>query len=176
MDGGAFPSEVGYFGWMAGLCNSWVFPLKGNRLKRRTVMTNTRPHFLPHGGMMLSTNAAIMQLCTKIAKDLRIDPIDFLKQNAVEAGHVGLSGEVFASCGLKECLDIVRRESGWDAKFGKLPEWHGIGVGIGAMAAGRKGRSSTIRPRRRSSWVRTVWPRCSPVSRTWVRAPIPRWR
>lgn len=139
MDGGAFPSEVGYFGWMAGLCNSWVFPLKGNRLKRRTVMTNTRPHFLPHGGMMLSTNAAIMQLCTKIAKDLGRDPIDFLKQNAVEAGHVGLSGEVFASCGLKECLDIVRRESGWDDKFGKLPEWHGIGVGIGAMAAGAKG-------------------------------------
>ena len=139
MDGGAFPSEVGYFGWMAGLCNSWVFPLKGNRLRRRTIMTNTRPHFLPHGGMMLSTNAAIMQLCTKIAKDLGMDPIDFLEKNAVETGHVGLSGEVFASCGLKECLQIVRRESGWSDKFGKLPEWHGIGVGIGAMAAGAKG-------------------------------------
>ena len=102
-------------------------------------MTHTRPHFLPHGGMMLSTNASIMQLCTKIAKDLGIDPIDFLKQNAVDPGHVGLSGEVFASCGLKECLDIVRRESDWNDKFGKLPEWHGIGVGIGAMAAGAKG-------------------------------------
>jgi 4-hydroxybenzoyl-CoA reductase subunit alpha len=139
MDGGAFPSEVGYFGWMAGLCNSWVFPLEGNRLRRRVVMTNTRPHFLPHGGMMLTTNAAIMQLCTKIAKSLGRDPIDFLRQNAIEAGHKGLSGEVFASCGLKECLDTVRRESGWDDKYGKLDDYHGIGVGIGAMASGAKG-------------------------------------
>ncbi|MDH5256095.1 MAG: molybdopterin-dependent oxidoreductase, partial [Gammaproteobacteria bacterium] len=121
MDGGAFPSEVGYFGWMAGLCNSWVFPLQGNKLRRRVIMTNTRPHFLPHGGMMLTSNAAIMQLCTKIARSLGRDPIDFLRQNAIEAGHHGLSGEVFASCGLKECLDIVRRESGWDQKYGRLP-------------------------------------------------------
>jgi len=139
MDGGAFPSEVGYFGWMAGLCNSWVFPLRGNRLRRRVVMTNTRPHFLPHGGMMLTTNAAIMQLCSKIAKSLGRDPIDFLRQNTIDAGHKGLSGEVFASCGLKECLDTVRRESGWDEKYGKLAPYHGIGVGIGAMAAGAKG-------------------------------------
>jgi CO/xanthine dehydrogenase Mo-binding subunit len=139
MDGGAFPSEVGYFGWMAGLCNSWVFPLEGNKLRRRVIMTNTRPHFLPHGGMMLSTNAAIMQLCTKIARTLGRDPIDFLRQNAIEPGHKGLSGEVFASCGLKQCLDIVRRESGWDQKYGKLPKYHGIGVGIGAMASGAKG-------------------------------------
>ncbi|MDH3429452.1 MAG: xanthine dehydrogenase family protein molybdopterin-binding subunit [Gammaproteobacteria bacterium] len=139
MDGGAFPAEVGYFGWMAGLCNSWVFPLKGNRLRRRVVMTNTRPHFLGHGGMMLSTNSAIMQLCSKIAKSLDRDPIDFLLQNAIDPGHKGLSGEVFASCGLKECLETVRRESGWEDKYGKLPEYHGIGVGIGAMAAGAKG-------------------------------------
>jgi CO/xanthine dehydrogenase Mo-binding subunit len=139
MDGGAFPSEVGYFGWMAGLCNSWVFPLRGNRLRRRVVMTNTRPHFLPHGGMMLSTNAAIMQLCTKIAKSIGRDPIDFLLQNAIGPGHKGLAGEVFASCGLKECLETVRRESGWAGKFGKLPPYHGIGVGIGAMASGAKG-------------------------------------
>jgi len=139
MDGGAFPAEVGYFGWMAGLCNSWVFPLKGNRLRRRVVMTNTRPHFLGHGGMMLSTNAGIMQLCSKIAKSLNRDPVDFLLQNAIDPGHKGLSGEVFASCGLKECLETVRRESGWADKYGKLPEYHGIGVGVGAMAAGAKG-------------------------------------
>ena len=139
MDGGAFPAEVGYFGWMAGLCNSWVFPLKGNRLRRRVIMTNTRPHFLGHGGMMLSTNTAIMQLCFKIAKSLGKDPIDFLLHNAIGPGHKGLSGEVFASCGLKECLQTVRRESGWDDKYGKLPPYRGIGVGIGAMASGAKG-------------------------------------
>ena len=33
----------------------------------------------------------------------------------------------------------MRRESGWDDKYGKLPPFHGIGVAIGAMAAGAKG-------------------------------------
>ena len=139
MDGGAVGNEVGYFGWMAGLSNSWVFNLKGNRFRRKVILTNQRPHFLGHGGLMLSTNVAVMQLVNKIAKSINMDPMDLLMKNAVEAGHTGLSGEAFASCGLKECIEIVRRESGWDDKYGKLPPNHGIGVAIGAMASGAKG-------------------------------------
>ena len=46
---------------------------------------------------------------------------------------------MFASCGLKECLEKVRDASGWKDKYGKLPKWHGIGVGMGSMAAGARG-------------------------------------
>ena len=139
MDGGAVGNEVGYFGWMAGLCNSWVFNLKGNRFRRKVILTNQRPNFLGHGGMMVSSNCAVMQLVAKIARSLDMDPMDVFMKNAVEPGHKGLAGEVFASCGLKECIETVRRESGWDDKYGKLPPFHGIGVAIGAMAAGAKG-------------------------------------
>jgi CO/xanthine dehydrogenase Mo-binding subunit len=139
MDGGAVGNEVGYFGWMAGLCNSWVFNLQGNRFRRKVILTNQRPNFLGHGGMMVSSNCAVMQLVAKIARSLDMDPMDLFMKNAVETGHKGLAGEVFASCGLKECIETVRRESGWDDKYGKLPPFHGIGVAIGAMAAGAKG-------------------------------------
>jgi CO/xanthine dehydrogenase Mo-binding subunit len=139
MDGGAVGTEVGYFGWMAGLCNSWVFPLEGLRMRRRCVLTNNRPNFLGHGGLMLSTNAAIMQLINTAAKKMGRDPMDLLYQNAIEEGHVGLSGEWFASCGLKECIETVRKASDWDKRYGKLEPYHGLGVGIGSMAAGAKG-------------------------------------
>lgn len=139
MDGGAVGNEVGYFGWMAGLSNSWMFRLQGNRFQRKTYLTNNRPNFLGHGGMMVAANTAVMQLLAKIAHQLKMDPMDLLLQNAVEKGDKGLAGEVFASCGLKECIETVHRESDWDNKYGKLPEWHGIGVAVGAMAAGAKG-------------------------------------
>jgi 4-hydroxybenzoyl-CoA reductase subunit alpha len=139
MDGGAVGTEVGYFGWMAGLCNSWVFPLEGLRMRRRCVLTNNRPNFLGHGGLMLSTNAAIMQLINTTAKKIDRDPIDLLYQNAIEEGHTGLSGEWFASCGLRECIETVRKASDWDNRYGKLESYHGLGVGIGSMAAGAKG-------------------------------------
>ena len=137
--GGAVGTEVGYFGWMAGLCNSWVFPLEGLRMRRRCVLTNNRPNFLGHGGLMLSTNAAIMQLINTTAKKIDRDPIDLLYQNAIEEGHTGLSGEWFASCGLRECIETVRKASDWDNRYGKLESYHGLGVGIGSMAAGAKG-------------------------------------
>ena len=139
MDAGAVGNEVGYFGWMAGLANAWVFRLQGNRFRRKVVLTHQRPNFLGHGGMMVTTNAAVMQAVTHVAKALKMDPMDLLLKNAVETGHKGLSGEVFASCGLKECIEAVRRKSGWNDKYGKLPPYHGIGVAVGAMAAGAKG-------------------------------------
>lgn len=139
MDGGAVGNEVGYFGWMAGLVNAWVFRLQGNRFRRKVVLTHQRPNFLGHGGLMLSTNAAVMQTVGRVARQLGMDPMDLLLKNAVEKDHKGLSGEVFASCGLKECIEAVRRMSDWDQKYGKLPAWHGIGVAIGAMASGAKG-------------------------------------
>ena len=93
---------------------------------------------------MIGTNAGLMQQLQRAAKQLDIDPLDLLLRNAIETGHTGMSGEVFASCGLKECLEKVRDGSGWNDKYGKLtptPEGklRGIGVGMGSMAAGARG-------------------------------------
>ncbi|MGI9309202.1 MAG: xanthine dehydrogenase family protein molybdopterin-binding subunit [Gammaproteobacteria bacterium] len=139
LDGGGQGHALGYFGWMVGLCMSWIMDLKGLRFRRQVVLTNQRPNFLGHGGMMIGTNAGLMQQLQRIAKTLEMDPIELLLKNAVETGHKGMSGETFASCGLKECLEKVRDASGWNEKYGKLPPYHGIGVGMGSMAAGARG-------------------------------------
>jgi CO/xanthine dehydrogenase Mo-binding subunit len=139
LDGGGQGHALGYFGWMVGKCMSWIMDLEGLRFSRNVVLTNQRPNFLGHGGMMVGTNAGLMQQLQRIAKEIDMDPIDLLLKNAVEKGHIGMSGETFASCGLKECLEKVRDASGWKDKYGKLPKYHGIGVGMGSMAAGARG-------------------------------------
>jgi len=139
LDGGGQGHALGYFGWMVGLCMSWIMDLQGIRFRRRVVLTNQRPNFLGHGGMMIGTNAGLMQQLQRIAAELGMDPMDLLLKNAIEAGHHGMTGEHFASCGLKECLEKVREASGWNDKYGKLPKWHGIGVSMGSMAAGARG-------------------------------------
>ncbi len=144
LDGGGQGHALGYFGWMVGLCMSWIMDLDAIRFRRRVVLTNQRPNYLGHGGMMIGTNAGLMQQLMRVARHLGRDPIDFLLQNAIEAGHDGMTGEHFASCGLKECLKTVRDASGWNDKYGKLTptadgKLRGIGVGMGSMAAGARG-------------------------------------
>ncbi len=144
LDGGGQGHALGYFGWMVGLCMTWIMDLDAIRFRRQVVLTNQRPNYLGHGGMMIGTNAGLMQQLLRIAKYLGRDPIDMLLQNAIEEGHHGMSGEHFASCGLKECIETVRDASGWNDKYGKLTptpdgKLRGIGVGIGSMAAGARG-------------------------------------
>ena len=139
LDGGGQGHALGYFGWMVGLCMSWIMDLEGIRFRRKVVLTNQRPNYLGHGGMMIGTNAGLMQQLQRAADQLEIDPIEFLMKNAIETGHHGMTGEHFASCGLKECLEKVRDASNWNERYGKLPKWRGLGVGMGSMAAGARG-------------------------------------
>ena len=144
LDGGGQGHMLGYFGWMVGLCMSWIMDLKGLRYARKVVLTNHRPNFVGHGGMMIGSNAGLMQQIARGAKELGLDPMDVMLHNAIEKGHWGMTGEHFASCGLKECLEKVREVSGWDSKYGKLTptpdgKLRGIGVGMGSMAAGARG-------------------------------------
>ncbi len=139
MDCGAHAAGLSYLSAMAGNYQARLFRIEGLRFNRKCVITNQRPNFFHHGGIMTGLNAAIMQQLNRAAGAVGMDPIEMFLQNAPEQGFTDLVGGTFASCGLKECLEKVRDRSGWNAKYGKLPPYHGIGVAIGAMASGVKG-------------------------------------
>ena len=139
MDCGAHAAGLSYLSAMAGNYQARLFKIDGLRFHRRCVITNQRPNFFHHGGMMTGLNAALMQQLTHAAQAIDKDPIDFFLDNAVDEGFTDLVGGTFASCGLQDCLEKVRVASGWNDKYGKLPPYHGIGVAIGAMASGVKG-------------------------------------
>jgi len=124
------------------LCKSYLhllYPIEASRFRGRLVCTNNMPYYFHHGGGLAQMQFGWGQHLDALARDLGMDPVDFHLLNAVEKGHTTMTGSHFASCGLKECITKAVRKSGWKRKYGKLPKWQGIGIGIGAMASGAKG-------------------------------------
>jgi 4-hydroxybenzoyl-CoA reductase subunit alpha len=124
---------------------NWLYGLDAVRFKGRFIYTNNIPRASHHGGIFARMSAGWMQHLTHAAEKLGIDPVGFHLMNAIGPGHRALDGADFASCGLKQCIETVAARSGWKQKYGKLPPFKGIGIGIGVMSSGTKhpGRHDT---------------------------------
>ena len=137
-DCGAY-SEFALILWLPAPYINWLYRIDAARYRGRFIFTNTVPKGSHHGGIFGRMSAGWMQHLNRVAESLGMDPVDFHLKNAVEQGHVAMEGSEFASCGLKECIEKATERSGWKEKYGKLPKYHGIGMGIGAQASGSKG-------------------------------------
>jgi len=125
--------------WLPSSYFNHLYTVDAVGYRGRMVYTNNVPRASHHGGIFGRMSAGWMQHLNHVAEEMKIDPLAFHLANAVEQGHTAKDGTTFWSCGLKECLEKVAERSGWYEKYGKLPPYHGIGVGIGAMASGSKG-------------------------------------
>ncbi|MDJ0928596.1 MAG: xanthine dehydrogenase family protein molybdopterin-binding subunit [Gammaproteobacteria bacterium] len=125
--------------WLPSIYLNWLYKPVGVRYKGRFVFTNTVPKGSHHGGIMGRMSAGWQQHITRVAEVLGMDPAELQLKNAVDPGYESPDGSVFASCGLKECIETVVERSDWRNKHGKLPKYRGIGIGIGAQASGSKG-------------------------------------
>ena len=74
---------------------------------------------------------AVEQQMEEIADALGLDPMDVRLRNANQPGEVTPQGMEITSCGLSECLEIVRTQSGWDERRGRM---RGKRRGLGAAA------------------------------------------
>lgn len=74
---------------------------------------------------------AVEQQMEEVADALGLDPMDVRLRNANQPGDVTPQGMEITSCGLSECLEIVREQSGWDGRRGRL---RGKRRGLGAAA------------------------------------------
>lgn len=116
-----------------------LYRIEASRYRGRLVCTNNMPYYFHHGGGLAQMQFGWGQHVEALARDAGFDPVEFHLLNAVEKGHTTMTGSHFASCGLKECITKASRRAGWLRKRGRLPQYKGIGIGIGAMASGAKG-------------------------------------
>lgn len=113
------------------------------------VLTNRpiRGMYRCHGRAFLAGNAMHMD---KIAEELGMDPMDIRLKNGIRAGEVTATGSKIISCGLEDTIKAAAKKSGWKKKRGKLPPYHGIGMGCLAIMCGfpmgfRSGSSAYVR-------------------------------
>ncbi len=116
-----------------------LYPIEASRYRGRLIHTHNLPYYFHHGGGIAQLQFALGQHVDALARDMGMDPVEFGLLNAVEKGHTTMTGTHYASCGLKECIEKTAQRSGWKDKYGKLPPYKGIGIGLGAMASGAKG-------------------------------------
>jgi xanthine dehydrogenase molybdenum-binding subunit len=95
---------------------------------------------------------AVEQQMEELADALGLDPMDLRLRNANQSGDVTPQGMEITSCGLSECLRIVREQSGWDERRGRMRERHrGLGaatyihVGGGARMYGSDGCGAMVK-------------------------------
>ncbi len=116
-----------------------LYKIDASRYRGRLIHTNHLPYYFHHGGGIAQFQFALGQHIDGLARDIGMDPVEFNLLNAVDKDYTPLHGSFYTSCGLKECIEKSAEQAGWKEKYGKLPKYKGIGLGIGAMASGAKG-------------------------------------
>src|SRR5437899_4791091 len=87
----------------------------------------------------------------RLAREIGMDPFEFRLKNGVQAGDMGVEGQPWSSVRLRECLEAVRRGSGWDE-----PKPQGVGRGLALCQSPIGPGASTARLSRDPSGKITV--------------------
>jgi 4-hydroxybenzoyl-CoA reductase alpha subunit len=71
-----------------------------------------------------------------IAEKLAVDPIELRRRNFAGQDVTLVNGQHMNSSGLLQCLEAVRKASGWDERRGRLPRGRGLGVACSMYISG----------------------------------------
>jgi CO/xanthine dehydrogenase Mo-binding subunit len=122
---------------------SSLYRVPNVRVRSEVVYTNKAYGGSVRGFGNPEATFAVEQQTEELADRLGIDPIDLRLRNANRPGDVTPQGMRITSCGLAECLEAVRRASGWDAKRGRRRESR---RGVGAACYLHVGGGARIYP------------------------------
>ena len=131
---------------------SSMYRVPNSRVRCAVVYTNKNYGGSVRGFGNPQATFAVEQQMEELADALGIDPMDLRLRNANQSGDVTPQGMEITSCGLSECLEIVREQSGWDERRGRMRERHrGLGaaafihVGGGARIYGSDGCGAMVK-------------------------------
>jgi 4-hydroxybenzoyl-CoA reductase subunit alpha len=135
MDGGAYSSTGPIATSVPFLCMEQAYRMDNVRYNGYRVFTNKpiRGMIRMHGR---SFACGVDLQLNMLGEELGIDPVTMRLVNARQKGDYTPTKSFVPSCGLTDCIKQVADKSGWEKKFGKLPPWRGIGIGINSVQTG----------------------------------------
>ena len=136
IDGGAWGSFGVITTYYNGVLSLGPYKINNFNYTGKRVYTNKPASGAMRGHGAVNSRFAIETLIDEIAEDAGIDPCDIRLKNAYEPNSITANGFRITSCGIKECIEKVKKASGWEKKFGKMPYGKGIGVGCGFYISG----------------------------------------
>jgi CO/xanthine dehydrogenase Mo-binding subunit len=71
-----------------------------------------------------------------IAEQLGLDPVEMRLRNSRQPGEYTSTKSYVGSCAMDETIHKAVETSNWKEKFGKLPAYHGIGIGTNSVQTG----------------------------------------
>ena len=129
-----------------------MYRVRSSRIRCAVTYTNKNYGGSVRGFGNPQATFAVEQQMEEIADALGLDPMDVRLRNANESGDVTPQGMEITSCGLSECLRIVREQSGWDERRGGMRDRNrGLGaaayihVGGGARIYGSDGCGAMVK-------------------------------
>src|ERR1700737_861030 len=109
-----------------------IYDLHNVKYIGRRVLTNTPPCGAFRGHGTVDVRFAFESLLDEMARELGLDPFAVRRANLLTAPTFTNNDLMVNSYGLPQCLDWVERESGWQARQGKMPKGKGhISKGLG---------------------------------------------
>jgi CO/xanthine dehydrogenase Mo-binding subunit len=129
-----------------------MYRVPASRMRCSVVYTNKNYGGSVRGFGNPQATFAVEQQMEELADALGMDPMELRLRNANQSGDVTPQGMEITSCGLSECLQVVREQSGWDERRGKLRDRNrGLGaaayihVGGGARIYGSDGCGAMVK-------------------------------
>lgn len=113
--------------WMLATYLPFPYRVPNIRFEGQAVMTN---HV--YGGQRGTSRTPICYAyechIDRIAADLKIDPLEMRKRNAIQTGDILVNGGRLHSFGLSECLQKVSEMTHWQERKGKTGRNRGLGI------------------------------------------------
>jgi 4-hydroxybenzoyl-CoA reductase alpha subunit len=136
VDGGAYMSygaaSLYYTGALQAVCEH----VPAYRWQGVRVLTNKPPCGPKRGHGTPQPRYALECHFDAVAERLGIPLLELRRKNFLEANSQTVNHLRITSNGLRECTDVVTRESDFEARHGKLPLGKGIGFAVGAYLCG----------------------------------------
>jgi 4-hydroxybenzoyl-CoA reductase subunit alpha len=113
-----------------------IYDLDNVKYVGKRALTNTPPCGAFRGHGTVDIRFAFESLLDEMAGALGIDPFAVRRANLLRAPTFTQNDLMVNSYGLPECLDWVERESGWQARKGRLPKGKGLGMACSHYISG----------------------------------------